>query len=457
MNVMIKPTSPGADRSTMSAIIGMGRTGQAVAAYLTRLGQGCEGFDEHPVQLPDSLQIPVHVGRLDADVLAQFARVIVSPGVSWQHPVLERLRQANVPLLGDLDLFSEAYDGELIAVTGTNGKTTTVSLIATLLDTLPGGIEAAGNIGRPMLELLDGEAPRRVVLELSSFQLERSRIIHPNRAVLLNVQPDHADMHVSAAAYEAAKCRLFAAQREGDTAMLPADAHWHGLAEELAGRGVRVCRFGFGDPETLICGVQMLDEGAWRIFWHQDGETQCIPASELPARGRHQHVNLAVAAQTAADYGVSASVIRLCLTSFHGLSHRLQSLGVIGNREWFDDSKATNPDAAAAALAAFDQVVWICGGLSKGANLDALIPVVSQHVAQALVIGRDSREYAELCRRAGVPTTIAGTIEQAVRHAAHAQPGLPVLLSPAAASQDQFRDYAERGRAFAKAVRELQS
>ncbi len=458
MNTLARSTLPVAERSDMTAVIGMGRTGIAVASFLARRGIPCEGFDEAAVNIPDSLHIPVHIGALDKDILSEFARVIVSPGINWQHPALCAVRESGVPVAGDLDLFSESFKGELIAVTGTNGKTTTVSLIDTLLDTLPGGIEAAGNIGRAMLDLLDdGGSPQRVVLELSSFQLERADIIHPRWAVLLNVQADHADMHSDTKAYEAAKCRLFKAQGVGDTAMLPDDAHWQTLADQLASRGVRVHRFGHGSAEHLCAGVQPLADGDWQIFWRHGDQIEYIQAADLPARGMHQHLNLAIAAQAAADFGVSASVIRMCLTSFHGLSHRLQSLGVTARREWFDDSKATNPDAAIAALSAFDQVIWICGGLSKDANLSPLSDTVSRRVAHALIIGKDPKVYAELCQQAGVPTTIAGTVEQAVHQAAHAQPGLPVLLAPAAASQDQFRDYAERGRAFAAAVKALET
>jgi len=457
MNTAINILAHG-NRSEMNAIIGMGKTGISVARYLQYQGIAAEGFDEHAVNTPDSLQIPVHIGKLDANILKQFARVIVSPGVNWNHPALCAVREANVPVAGDLDLFREAFDGDMIGITGTNGKTTAVTLIGMLLDTLPGGIEMAGNIGLPMLDLFDEtNSPKRVVLELSSFQLERAGIVHPRWAALLNVQPDHADMHSDAAAYEAAKVRLFEGQGGGDTAMLPNDEHWNPLANALAGRGVRVHRFGYGAAEYLCAGVQILDAGDWQIFWRHGDRVEYIKAGELPARGMHQHMNLAIAAQAAADFGVSPSVIRLAMISFHGLEHRLQSLGIIDKREWFDDSKATNPDAAIAALNAFNQVIWICGGLHKGVDLSGLQDTVAKHVAHAFIIGKDPKPYAALCQQAGVTTTIAGTIQQAVKQAAHTQPGLPVLLSPAAASQDQFRDYSERGYAFAAAARALET
>ncbi|WP_143144847.1 UDP-N-acetylmuramoyl-L-alanine--D-glutamate ligase [Mariprofundus micogutta] len=446
-----------AARRSATAIIGMGKTGQSVANYLLHRGISCEAFDEHAVELPASMQIQLHIGQLDADTLSQFERIIVSPGISWNHAALAAAREHGVPVHGDLELFEEHYQGDLIAITGTNGKTTTVSLIDTMLDTLAGGIEAGGNIGMPMLDLIaDGDEPQRVVLELSSFQLERANPIHPRWAALLNVQPDHADMHENSDAYKAAKLRLFAGQGDGDKAMLPANGEWNALADDLRGRGVYVRRFGIGDSQELDAGVQQNDDGSWAVFWHHYEVAEFVTSSELPLQGQHQHLNLAVAAQAAADFGVSASVIRQSLTSFRGLPHRMQSLGLVAGREWFDDSKATNPDAARAALSAFHHVIWICGGLRKGLDVSVLKDAVTNHVEQMFIIGNDPKPYAELAYTAGVPASFVKTMDQAVKQAAHAQAGLPVLLSPAAASQDQFRDYVERGRVYAAEVKALE-
>ncbi len=441
-----------------SAIIGMGRTGRSAAAFLDACGLDWTGFDERAApDLPEAWRGKVHVGPLDAEALARFGNIIVSPGVNWHHPALVSLRRRGVRPIGDLDLFAAHFDGELFAVTGTNGKTTAVSLIATMLDTLPGGIEAGGNIGRPMLDLLAGEhPPRRVVLELSSFQLERAAPVHPRWAALLNLQPDHADMHESAEDYRAAKTRLFARQGEGDTAILPADEAWDALAAELRERGARVRRFGdfSGEEARENAGLGQCD-GEACLYWRAHAGLSAVPVSRLIVRGRHQWLNLAVAAQAAADAGVSDAVIREALTSFRGLPHRMQAVACRAGREWFNDSKATNPAAAAAALGSFDEVIWICGGLLKGLELDDLLPVVRKHVAHMIVIGRDKEAFQALARKAGAPCTIAEDIEQAVATASRIQPAHPVLLSPAAASQDQFRDYAERGERFEKAVRAL--
>ncbi|MBL4774666.1 MAG: UDP-N-acetylmuramoyl-L-alanine--D-glutamate ligase [Mariprofundus sp.] len=440
--------------SATTAIIGMGKTGQSVARFLMAQGMACEAFDESNTVTTD-IAIELHNGALNIDTLKAFSRIIVSPGVNWQHPVLVELRQINMPMYGDLELFGQHYQGDLIAITGTNGKTTTVSLISTMLDTLPGGIEAGGNIGIPMLDLLEDMPPQRIVLELSSFQIERANPIRPKWAALLNVQPDHADMHADMAAYQAAKLRLFDRQGEGDKAMLPADSHWDDLAETLRQRAVFVRRFGVALPAQVDAGVHCHDDGSWHVFWHHYDDVHHVAADDLPAQGKHQHLNLAVAAQAAADYGLTASVIRQSLTSFRGLPHRLQSLGIVVGREWFNDSKATNPDAAKAALESFHQVIWICGGLRKGLDITMLQEAISQHVETIFIIGTDNKPFTELAELAGVPHKFVKTIQQAVKQAAQAQSGVPVLLSPAAASQDQFTNYMQRGDAFATAVAAL--
>lgn len=439
------------------AIIGMGRTGASLARYLFRRSIVCEAFDEGDATLPENIRIPLHKGELSAERLAGFDHIYVSPGINWNHPVLVAMRQQCVPMGGDLDLFLEEYQGPVIAITGTNGKTTATHLIETMVETLPGGIDAGGNVGTPMLDLLRKDyTPARVVLELSSFQLERSAHIHPKWAVLLNVQPDHADMHENPEAYKAAKLRIFARQGEGDTALLPFDREWNDLAWGLGERGVRVLRFGHvdennPDSDLLGCGILQTSNGDM-LFWRQNDHLQTIPCDLIPAKGAHQHINLAIAAQAAADFGVHTSVIREALTCFTGLAHRLQHIGMFAGKDWFDDSKATNPDAAAAALKSFEQVLWICGGLRKGLDLQPLVPIVAKHVAHAFVIGTEPKAYTDMLKKAEVPYTVANNIDEAVQLAADFSSINPVLLSPAAASQDQFKNYAERGDAFANAA-----
>jgi len=443
------------------AIIGMGKTGISIAHFLLRQSILCEAFDEKLSTLPEDLNIPLHTGALNSEALQVFDYIWVSPGIPWNHLALQETRNAGIPMQGDLALFLEHCDTPLIAITGTNGKTTTTQTIQTLLETLSGGCDTGGNIGTPMLDLISpNKLPNRIALELSSFQLERCNHIHPRWAVLLNIQSDHADMHANKEAYLEAKLRLFAHQGRGDTAMLPTGDVWDALSEQLSERGVQVHRFGHlseNHPaiETLAAGIVSNDK-QHTLFWHQDGHRQSLNCQRIPTRGLHQHINLAVAAQAAADFGVSNTVIREAISSFRGLPHRLRLIGNVAGHDWFDDSKATNPAAAQAALNSFEQSIWICGGLRKGLDLMPLSDAVREHVSHAIVIGKEKRPYIELLQKAGISYTVGGTVERAVVMAANHASNLPVLLSPAAASQDQFANYAERGDAFAKAIKHLE-
>lgn len=443
------------------AIIGMGKTGISIAHFLLQKNIPCEAFDEKLDTLPDGLNIPLHSGVLSSEALQTFDYIWVSPGIHWANSTLKEVRDAGIPMQGDLGLFLEHCNTPLIAITGTNGKTTTTQTIQTLLETLPGGCDTGGNIGTPMLDLIGHDRlPNRIALELSSFQLERCNYIRPGWAALLNIQPDHADMHDDEEAYLEAKLRLFAHQTTGDTAMLPTGDSWDALSEQLSERGVLVHRFGqlaedHPAIETLAAGIVSNDKHH-TLFWHQDGHRQSLNCQRIPTRGLHQHINLAVAAQAAADFGVSNLVVREAISSFRGLPHRLRLIGNVAGHDWFDDSKATNPAAAQAALSSFDQSIWICGGLRKGLDLMPLANTVSKHVSHAIVIGKEKGAYIQLLQKAGISYTVGGTVERAVTMAATHASNLPVLLSPAAASQDQFSNYAERGHAFANAIQHLE-
>ncbi len=439
------------------AVVGMGKTGLSVVRHLQRNHIDCECFDEAAVQLPNDLQhITLHVGALDDEaVFVGFDKVIVSPGIDWRHPALVEARRCGVKVHGDLDEFLASYSGTVIAVTGTNGKTTATQMIALLLETLPKGCDAGGNIGVPMLDLLAEGQPERVALELSSFQLERAENLHPHYAVLLNVQDDHADMHASPEAYRAAKVRMFQHMIVGDTALLLNTDEWDELASDLQGRGVAVKRFGIvKNMDDAVAGVLCAEDGDI-LFWQQGDTRQTLSCASLMVRGRHQQQNIAVAAQVAADFNVSVAVIEEALMSFQGLEHRLEFVGHIQGRDWFNDSKATNPNAAVAALASFEKVIWICGGVRKGLTLDVLTDMVKKHVCFACVIGEDTKPYETMLAQAGVSFVVSKTMTQAVSDAQSSESHVPVLLSPAAASQDQYRHYAERGLDYIQAIRAL--
>lgn len=454
------------------AIIGMGKTGISIVRFLKTKGVNCIAFDEHLTDFSEVKkelgEIAYRAGAIKEDALLDVDAVWVSPGVRWQHPALQAAREAGIPVEGDLTLFLKYCALPVLAVTGTNGKTTTTQTIQTLLETLSGGCDAGGNIGTPMLDLLTHKTKaQRVVLELSSFQLERCSSIHPRWAVLLNVQEDHADMHASPEDYCAAKLRLFEHQGEGDTAVLPVDEVWDDLSNTLLQRGVCVHRIGLCESldaaqavtAGIVCHAQPEDAdeeqttaSEHRLFWHAGEQFHSLDCASIPTRGLHQHINLAVAAQAAADFNVSQRVICEALTSFRGLPHRLRWLGDVQGHAWFDDSKATNPAAAEAALQSFEQVIWICGGLLKGLDVMPMLDVVRKHVNYAVVIGKHPEPYIRLLQQAGVSYTVSKDMHRAVQFAADHEENLPVLLSPAAASMDQFKNYAERGQVFQSGI-----
>ncbi|RME87303.1 MAG: UDP-N-acetylmuramoyl-L-alanine--D-glutamate ligase [Zetaproteobacteria bacterium] len=433
-------------RGMRVAVLGAGRTGASLARFFMQRGAEVVVFaEQEPMGWPQDLaNVPVVVGRLDPERLARFARVAASPGIPWTHPALVALRARGVRIIGDWELFVRNWRGVIAAVTGTNGKSTVVTLAGRMAETLPHGAAVGGNLGTPLLDLL-AQPAKYAVVEVSSFQLERSRAMRVPVAVLTSFAPDHLEAHGGLAAYRKAKKKLFLRQRAGDVAILPDDPHWQRLGRALAARGVRV----------LWIGREIrADDG--QVFWQgMDGGAKS--AGPVRVVGAHARRNVAIAAQIAALLGVAESVIREGVTSFLGLPHRLQALGECAGHSWFDDSKATNPQAAQAALEAFERVIWICGGDTKGVPLEALVPVVRRRVAHAVIIGRDPSPFVALCAQAGVPHTVARTIEEAVAIAARLAPGIPVVLSPAAASLDQFSSYAERGERFAAAVRALEA
>ncbi|MDX8397166.1 MAG: UDP-N-acetylmuramoyl-L-alanine--D-glutamate ligase [Mariprofundaceae bacterium] len=442
------------------AIIGMGKTGISLATFLLAKNETCEAFDENVTALPQDLNITLHTGHLNKADFTAFTHLWVSPGIQWSHPALKKARQAGKIVQGDLSLFVEYCQAPMLAVTGTNGKTTTTHIAHTLLETLPGGCEIGGNIGTPMLDIIKHLCPQgRVALELSSFQLQRSGNLKPRWAVLLNIQSDHADMHDSEAEYTESKLNIFQNQAAGDTAMLPMQSCWDTLCSNLQQQDVQVHRFGQvqkADPvNTLLSAGILVDKHEASLFWQQNNQRQFIRCDDIPTRGLHQHINLAVAAQAAADLGVDVSVIHAAVSSFRGLPHRLRYLGNIASNDWFDDSKATNPAAAQAALSSFDKVIWICGGLRKGLDLEPLLSEISQHVEHAIIIGKDCNPYVALLQKSGIAYSVATHIDKAVQLAARLNKSIPILLSPAAASQDQFQNYMERGEAYQKAIKAL--
>jgi len=415
-------------------VLGLGATGRAVVGFCLERGlaaslsEARELSDDERRWLAER-DVPFEENGHTERFLANADAVVLSPGVPVDRPVVSAARAAGILDLSELDLaFSQLPRIPVVAVTGTNGKGTTVVLIDTILRRIGRKPCLGGNIGTPFVSLLRGiDACDAVVLEVSSFQAEQSRLLRPNVAVLLNLTPDHLDRHGSMARYAAAKGRLFRLQREDDVAILP-----------LALR------------ETFTEG------SAARVFFDAPGPTLPRGAERLSPHNR-QNLAAAVAAVAALDPGFDARALSIdVLEDSFSLPHRLEEVGTIDGVRAVDDSKSTNADSAVAALRAIDAPkVLLVGGHHKGAGYEALArEIEARDVRGVVVFGEAAPEFEALFRPSSAEVVRSDALDQAVeRGLAMAQPGDVLLLSPACSSFDAFANYAARGEAFARAVR----
>ena len=440
-------------------MIGAGRTGAAVArellrrsASVTLLESGGAGARAAAQQLADA---GVTVA-LDAAAVApgDFDLIVPSPGVVEHHPLLVAAGAAGVPVYSEPELAWRLADGrtEVLAVTGTNGKTTTTELLATCVAAPTGG-----NIGTPLVTLLGADdPPPLVVAELSSFQLRFAESLRPKVGLLLNIAPDHLDWHGSLAAYRGAKARLWQTQRNDDITVFNADDEGARLAIDEHPPPGRTATFTAAPPAAGQVGVE---DGAI-VSRLDDGPTVVARLDEMQLVGPHNVANACAATAAALCAGAPAQGLAEPLRQFRPGQHRLEVVAIVGGVTYVNDSKATNPHAAAAALGSFEpgRIVWIAGGLGKGLTFTSLAPLIRRAAKAVVTIGASGPDIAAVARGVGVPVTEAGTLDVAVaRAAAIADSGDVVLLAPACASMDQFRDYAERGAAFRAGVESLSS
>ena len=449
-------------------ILGLGRSGLSAARGL-RAGGACPVcWDDNPAARETAHAEGFELADLTrARAFDDIARLIVSPGIPHLYPAPNRAvraaLEAGVPVDNDIGLFFRALGGgawdafdqppQVVAVTGSNGKSTTAALIHHVLAQAGRPVQLAGNIGRGVLDIDPPGDGAVVVLELSSYQIELARALTPDVAVFTNLSPDHLDRHGGLGGYFAAKRRLFA---EGgpDRAVVGVDeAEGLFLAGQLAE--------GPGDARVIrVATTRKLAGPGWSVFakkgflseyrkGRQAGAIDLRGITGLP--GAHNHQNACAAYGACRALGLAPRVIEQGFHGFAGLAHRSQVVAEAGGVTVVNDSKATNVDSALRALLAFDRIRWICGGLAKEGGLDGLKPGLA-NVAKAYVIGREAAEFAlglegveaEIC------TTMAAAVARAV---AEAQPGETVLLAPAAASFDQYDNFEDRGEDFISHVR----
>jgi UDP-N-acetylmuramoylalanine--D-glutamate ligase len=394
----------------------------------------------------------VRLGGLDEALLAGRDVVVASPGVAPSHPVLQAAIARGLQVWSEPELAWRLAAGRprLVAVTGTNGKTTTTELVAACL-----GAPAGGNIGTPLIELLGDHPPAPlVVAELSSFQLHFTHTLRAEVAVLLNVARDHLDWHGSMPAYQAAKARAWARQRPGDTVVVNVEDS--GAVETICAHPPpgSVVRVGTRPPEHAPA-VGVIDGS---IVWCPRGgaAVKVAAVKDLSLVGPHNLANACAAVAAAICAGADPAALAPVVAAFTPGPHRVEHIAGLGGVAWVNDSKATNPHAAAAALRSFGSVVWIAGGLDKNLDFGGLADLIRERVRATVTIGSCGPELAALSRRVGVPAIEAGTLAAAVDAASVlARPGDTVLLAPAAASMDQFTNYAARGQAFRDLVAAL--
>jgi UDP-N-acetylmuramoylalanine--D-glutamate ligase len=436
-------------------IVGLGASGLAAARYLERRGEAVLVIDSRaePPGLSDlNRDCPtaaVRTQTLDSQWLAQAGRLVLSPGLSVDLPIVAEARRRGLEVVGELELFARAVERPVVAVTGSNGKSTVTSLTAHLLAAQGFSVAAGGNLGPPAIDLLARQADDEIdvyVLEVSSFQLETTHSLKPVAAALLNISPDHIDRHGSLERYAALKAELLNA---GEYAVVNLDDP---LVRELAPAGAKTIPFSVAGP--LADGWSIIGHAGER--WLADRLEPLIPAAALRLAGETGAANALAALALVECLGGRRDAAIAALPGFSGLPHRLSHVLDVGGVRYVDDSKGTNVGATVAAIrGTATPLVLIAGGQSKGADFAPLAAVVRERVRAAVLLGEAADELERLLA-AAVPVTRVGSMPEAVAAAARqAQPGDTVLLSPTCASQDMFRDYRERGEIFAAAVREL--
>jgi UDP-N-acetylmuramoylalanine--D-glutamate ligase len=438
------------------AVVGLARSGVAAARLVRRLQGQVLASDASPLDAlsPEARALADYGCALWAGghpeiAFAGAGLVVVSPGVPLDLPALAAVRGRGVPIVSELELAWRTMEADTLAITGTNGKTTTTALAGELLQVQPGAVLVAGNIGTPLAEhALEVPADGLVVLEVSSFQLEATDRFRPRVAAMLNLAPDHLDRHGTFERYVDAKARIFANQTPADCAVLNADDP---TTVSLAARTAAHVIW-FSRTRPLDHGL--FEHAGW-VVANLDGHVEPIcPLADIRLRGQHNLENVLAAAACARWMGLSPAAIRRGIAAFRSVPHRIERVREQAGVGFYNDSKGTNVASTVKALQSFaEPVVLIAGGKGKGQDFSPLAAAARGRVRSAVLIGEDRAKIRAALAAAGIPAEDAETMDEAVaRAAAHARPGDVVLLSPACASFDMFRNFEHRGDVFRAAV-----
>ena len=439
-------------------VIGLGKTGMATAQFLSGRCAAVRVTDEKPAdQLAQALNeirgLSVVFGQYGTALLDDADLVIPSPGVWPSNPLLIESVRRRIPILSELELAFRFIKTPMVAITGTNGKTTTTTLVGEILRAWGKQVFVGGNIGSPLIGYAAGpQEADYAVVEVSSFQLQWIEQFHPMVAILLNTTCDHIDYHGSFAAYRAAKERIFDNQTEGDLAILNGDdIHAVELAERIAAN----VHF-FSSSHSVAAGMFVENEAL--IYATQSGGREIYPLSMIKLPGRHNIENVMAAIMAARYCGCPATDVTRTIDGFRGIAHRIEFVAEKSGVRYYDDSKGTNVDAVKRALETFsDPVVLLMGGRDKESDFGLLKNIVKERVAELILFG-EARERIKAAIGNTVETSMAKTLKEATELASRqAAPGQIVLLSPGCASFDEFADYKDRGRFFRRLVEGLGS
>jgi UDP-N-acetylmuramoylalanine--D-glutamate ligase len=438
------------DKNDRVIVIGLGKTGLSCVRYL--VSQGCEvavlDSREQPPCLaelqreyPDVAFFP---GGFDASLMCQARQLVVSPGVSVRQPAIRQAAEAGVEIVGDVELFARVVPSPVIAITGSNGKSTVTMLLGAMARESGMVARVGGNIGTPVLDLLQDDEPDCYILELSSFQLETTTSLQPMAATVLNISADHMDRYDDIAQYTAAKQRIF--NGEGVMVLNADDA----LVMTMRDEHRKTVLFGLGRPANDDYGI-IIDADD---IWLAKGDRRLIASEQLQVPGRHNMANVLAALALGEAAGMPMERMLHAAMNFPGLPHRTEWVAEHNRVRWYNDSKGTNVGATVAAIEGLEcPVVLIAGGDGKGADFSGLKPVMKHHGRAAVLIGRDAPGIGEALGNV-VPIEYAQTMTEAVEKAAVlARAGDCVLLSPACASFDMYNSYIERGQHFVDVVR----
>jgi UDP-N-acetylmuramoylalanine--D-glutamate ligase len=435
-------------------VVGAGSTGCSLARFFRARGaRVCLSDSRSAARLQDLAVLERSCVQLDLgghtpELFLAAELVVVSPGVPLDIPVLVACREQAVPVLGEIEVAWRELRGTMIAITGTNGKSTVTTLVGEILKTWGQKTFVGGNLGTPMIDAV-GQGYDWYAVELSSFQLETIETFRPRYAMLLNVSEDHLDRYADMSGYLDAKVRIFENMQKGDVAILNADDP---LVKQVAEK-ILADKVWFSSHSLLENGMSLIDG---QIVWRWQGREQRFPVRDLRLRGQHNQENVMAAMIPLLMEGCPSEVVWQAVTSFCGLPHRMEFLGELDGTGWYNDSKGTNVGSVVKSLAGLDvPVVLIAGGKDKHGDLSVLVEPIRAKVDNLILIGAASGRMAQAF--AGiVEIHRAGGMHEAVQLAARlSRPGGTVLLSPGCSSYDMYNNYEERGQDFAQEFRSL--